>query len=115
MVIRGRCVYDAVFEQSDGRRGGDVPGWLCRDVGLVETEVMCMEFDIDAVMALIARLEQEHSYECCCELARTLGYQIDGEPGCVQVHIPHSRLFGVYFSTDALINDVLDDARRLVS
>lgn len=74
-----------------------------------------MDIDIDAVMALIERLEQEHSYECCCELARTLGYQISGEPGCVQVHIPHSRLFGVYFSMDALIKDVLDNARQLVS
>lgn len=76
---------------------------------------MHMAADFSAVMALIERLEQERSYECCCELAACLGYGISGEAGCVQLNVPDSPLLGVYFSMDVLIEDLIGDARRLMS
>jgi len=63
---------------------------------------------------LIRRLEGERSYELCVELAGFLGYGISGEPGSVQVDLPHSPVLSVYFSVDALVEDLISDARRLV-
>jgi len=70
--------------------------------------------DSSAIRTLAARLELERSSLLCVQLARALGYQIGGRPGCVRLHKPGDPLRAVYFSADALIDDLLNDARKRV-
>jgi hypothetical protein len=68
----------------------------------------------EVLLGLISCLEQERSYERCIELASALGYEISGEPGEVWVDKPDSPLLSLWFSMDALIEELIGDARRLV-
>ncbi len=64
---------------------------------------------------LVDRLEREHSYVWCIQLAHALGYKIGGENGSVWVDNPVSPFKFYYFQIDALIADLLRDARLVIA
>lgn len=63
---------------------------------------------------LMSDLEQNHSYECCIALAQALGYGVGGEPDAVWVDKPEEPIYSLWFSLDALSEELLGDARRYI-
>lgn len=57
---------------------------------------------------------QGRSYEWCVEVAKVLGYGIGGEPGAVWIDKPREPVYSLWFSLDALIEDLLHDAHQYV-
>ena len=64
---------------------------------------------------LVARLEKERSYDLCVRVALALGYSLVEKSEAFHLDVPGSRFLSVYFSKDALVDDLLEAGESVLS